>query len=167
MCRSLVHFWDLKTALRDAVCYLCTADLLSRKQTNLLNDFSSGSMKCRNCLSSFENRKSTRKKNNFMQHSSMFTMFYSHKVWTWYCRVVCRTVRGSEWESYRHWEECADTIPVIVKPCPAPPLHTRLTQPGHFGHIIIIHLLSCLFVHWSTNIRSQEVLKVKLSIAAR
>ena len=38
-------------------------------------------------------------------HRPMFTVFYfySHKVWTWYCRVVCRTVRGSEWESYRHW----------------------------------------------------------------
>ena len=65
-------------------------------------------------------------------------------------------------------EECADTIPVIVKPCPAPPLHSRLTQPGHFGHIIIIHLLSCLFI-CALKYKHQisEVLKVNIFFASR
>ena len=124
-------------------------------------------MKCRNCLSSFENRRSTRNKIYDFMHSSMFTVFYSHKVWTWYCRVVCRTVRGSEWESYRHWRNVR-TPSQSLSSLVLRRLYT-LAWPSRDTSdtsLSFIFWAVYLFVHRSTNIIS-EVLKVNIFFAAR
>ena len=122
-------------------------------------------MKCRNCLSSFENRKSTRKKIISCSTAQCLQCFthikFEHDI-VESCVGLCAGRSESRIVTERNVRTPSQSLSSLV----LRRLYT-LAWPSRDTSdtsLSFIFWAVYLFVHRSTNIRSQEVLKVKLAL---